>query len=264
MRFKIKKEAQQPAEYKKDDFDIAYNFSKKIYDEMKDFIKATVLFGSSARNTGSQGDIDVLVIIDDLTIRVTPEVSNAYTLIVEKAVADTSHALHVTTLRLTALWEYIRAGDPVIINILRDGIALLDVGFFEPIQALLKAGRIRPTKESVWAYFSKAPATIYNSKWHIMQATIDLYWAVIDASHAAIMKIGEIPPSPEHVADMLDRHLVNRGMLEKKDVDVMRKFYDLSRKINHREIKEITGREYDAYLKEAQAYVKKVRKVIDA
>ncbi len=263
MKFSLKKQKVGVASYKKEDFDIAYEFSKKIYEEMKDLVKATVLFGSSARKTSSQGDIDVLVIIDDLTVRLTPELTEAYTLITEKIIAETSNMLHITTLKLTAFWEYIRSGDPVIINMLRDGIALLDTGFFEPIQVLLKQGRIRPTHESVWAYFAKAPSTLYNSKWHLLQATIDLYWAVIDAAHAALMKLGEIPPTPEHVADMMQIHMVNKGLISKKYADTMRKFYNLSRMINHREIKEISGKEYDSYYKEAQDFVYKIREFIE-
>ncbi len=263
MKFNLKKQKISVAEYKKEDFDIAYEFSKKLYEEMKDFVKATVLFGSSARKTASQGDIDVLVIIDDLTVRLTPELTEAYTLITEKIVAETSNMLHITTLKLTAFWEYVRAGDPVIINMLRDGIALLDTGFFEPIQVLLKQGRIRPTQESVWSYFAKAPSTLYNSKWHLLQATIDLYWAVIDAAHSALMKLGEIPPIPEHVANMMQIHMVNTGLIDKKYAVTMRKFYNLSKKINHREIKEISGRDYDSYYKEAQDFVYKIREFIE-
>ena len=263
MKFTLKKQKPTVFNYKKEDFDIAYEFSKKLYEEMKDFVKATVLFGSSARKTTSRGDIDVLVIIDDLTIRLTPELTEAYTIITEKLVTEISLMLHITTLKLTAFWEYVRAGDPVIINILREGIALLDTGFFEPIQFLLKQGRIRPTNESVWCYFTKAPSTLYNSKWHLLQATIDLYWAVIDAAHAALMKLGEIPPSPEHVSDMIQLHMVNKGLIDKKYANTMRKFYLLSKKINHREIKEISGKEYDSYYKEAQDFVYKIREFIE-
>ncbi|MBU1204482.1 MAG: hypothetical protein KKA61_00155 [Nanoarchaeota archaeon] len=263
MKFSLNKQKIGVANYKKEDFDIAYEFSKKLYKEMKDFVKATVLFGSSARKTSSQGDIDVLVIIDDLTVRLTPELTEAYTLITEKIITETSNLLHITTLKLTAFWEYVRSGDPVIVNMLREGIALLDTGFFEPIQFLLKQGRIRPTHESVWSYFAKAPSTLYNSKWHLLQATIDLYWAVIDAAHSALMKLGEIPPSPEHVADMMQMHMVNKGLIDKKYADTMKKFYMLSKKINHREIKEISGKEYDSYYKEAQDFVYKIREFIE-
>jgi len=109
---------------------------------------------------------------------------------------------------MTSFWEYIRNGDPIAINILRDGVALIDTGFFEPLQVLLRRGRIRPTQESIWLYFIRAPNTLHNSKWHILQATLDIYWACVDACHAALMKIGETPPTPEHVADLLEDKLV--------------------------------------------------------
>ena len=40
-----------------------------------------------------------------------------------------------------------------------------------------------------------------------MQACVDLYWAGIDAAHAALMAVGAMPPSPEHVPDMMQTHL---------------------------------------------------------
>ena len=206
MEFRIQqRENPNKNNYSKEEFDTAYRFAKKVYKEFGNFIKAIVLFGSAARKTGSgKGDIDILVVVNDVTTVITGEMVEAYRVIMERLVNETSQRLHVTTLKLTNFWEYIRKGDPIGINLLRDGVSLVDSGFFDPLQALLYQGRIRPTWESVWTYFSRAPQTLHNSKWHILQATIDLYWAVIDAAHAALMKIGEIPPSPGHVADMLE------------------------------------------------------------
>src|SRR3989344_9618845 len=97
---------------------------------------------------------------------------------------------------------------------LRDGVPLLDIGFFEPLQVLLKQGKIRPTPESIWSYLGRASPTIYNSKWHLLQAVLDLYWAVIDAAHAVLMEYGEIPPSPGQVSSILNEKLVKRKILE--------------------------------------------------
>jgi len=58
-------------------------------------------------------------------------------------------------------------------------------------------------------------------------------------------------------------HMVNKGLIDKKYAETMKKFYLLSKKINHREIKEISGRDYDAYYKEAQDFVYKVREFIE-
>ena len=71
-----------------------------------------------------------------------------------------------------------------------------------------------------------------------MQAVIDLYWAVVDAAHAALMKIGEVPPGPEYAADILDKKLVKPGHLEQRYSDTMKKFYRLQKQILYRQIRE--------------------------
>ena len=96
-----------------------------------------------------------------------------------------------------------------------------------------------------------------------MQAVLDLYWAVIDAAHSALMKIGEIPPTPEHVADLLEQKLVRKKLLEQKYVTTMRNLYKLMKMITHREIKELKGAEYDKYFKDAADFVARMRKLID-
>ncbi|MBW2980986.1 nucleotidyltransferase domain-containing protein [Candidatus Woesearchaeota archaeon] len=250
--------------YHPDDLKIAYKFSSDIQKELGNFLRGVILFGSAARKTrGSAGDIDVLLVLDDLAISMTREVVEAYRVIVQKIIGSISKRIHVTSLRYTTFWEYVRGGDPVAVNILRDGVALIDTGFFNPLQALLKRGRIRPTPESIWTYFIRAPNTLHNSKWHILQATLDLYWAVIDSSHAALMKIGEIPPTPDHVADLLQAKLVSKRLLEKKYVNTMRSFYKLMKLITHREIKEIKGEEFDQYHKQATDYVNRMKKIVE-
>ncbi|MBI4438668.1 nucleotidyltransferase domain-containing protein [Candidatus Woesearchaeota archaeon] len=249
--------------YSRDDLSTAYEFSKKIYSEFGTFVKAIVLFGSVAKNTKSgKGDIDILILIDDVTVALSPELVQTYRIIVEKTMASTSPKLHVTSLKLSTFWEYVRAGDPVGINILRDGVALLDTGFFDPLHALLIRGRIRPSQESVWSYFSRAPKTIHNSKWHVLQAVLDLYWAVVDSAHAALMKLGEIPPSPDHVAYMMEQRMVQTMLISRKYSDTMNKFYTLQKRIIYRDIKEISGKEYDALLTEAQEFVTAMQQLI--
>ncbi|MBI2651296.1 nucleotidyltransferase domain-containing protein [Candidatus Woesearchaeota archaeon] len=265
MKFDLpRKEHPNLEKYERHDVDTAYRFANEIYKEMGALIRAVVIFGSTARKkTTAKSDIDVLVVIDDLTISLTPEVVEAYRVIVNKSIVQVSTRLHITTLRFTSFWEYIRNGDPIGINILRDGVALIDSGFFEPLQALLKKGKIRPTSESIWTYYVRAPNTLHNSKWHLLQATLDLYWAVIDAAHAALMKHGEVPPTPEHVADLLEEKLVRKNLLEHKYVMIMRNFYKLMKMITHQEIDQIKGEEYDRYFEAADDFVKKMREFIE-
>ena len=265
MKFDIpRKEHPNIEKYERHDVDTAHRFANEVYKEMGSLIRAVVLFGSSARKkTTAKSDIDILVILDDLIISLSPEVVNAFRVIVNKTIVKVSTRLHITTLRFTSFWDYMRNGDPIGINILRDGVAIIDSGFFEPLQILLKKGKIRPTSESIWTYYIRAPNTLHNSRWHLLQATLDLYWAVIDSAHAALMKHGEIPPTPEHVADLLDKKLVKKRLLEKKYVTIMQNFYKLMKMVTHREVKEIKGEEYERYYKTAEDFVNRMRKFIE-
>ncbi|MDP3733858.1 MAG: nucleotidyltransferase domain-containing protein [Nanoarchaeota archaeon] len=265
MEFKIqRKENENMHRYPSGDLAIAQKFTEKLKKELSDFLLSVVVFGSTARReTTERSDIDVLVITDDASFFISEPLIEGYRIIVERLIADTSLKLHITSMTFTSFWEHARAGDPVVVNILRDGIALFDIGFFNPLQMLLKQGRVRPSPESVWRYFGRAPKTLLNSRWHILQATLDLYWAVIDAAHAALMKRNEVPPTPDHVAEMLERVYGRHRLLEKKYIDTMRKFYKLSKDITHREIKEIKGQDYERYYQEAEEFVSRMKKLMD-
>src|SRR3989344_583669 len=145
MKFDVK-EIPSPVKhrYKEEDIRIATEFAKRAYKELPRLIKAIVVFGSTARAMSTRAsDVDILVVIDDVRFILNPELMETYKIIVDTKIEEVSQRLHVVTLKFTTFWEYVRAGDPVAINILRDGFALIDSGFFEPLQALLYMGRIR-------------------------------------------------------------------------------------------------------------------------
>jgi predicted nucleotidyltransferase len=265
MEFKIREKKHYNLEkYPKEDFDVARLFVERLKKELGDFLKAMILFGSTTRHTQThfESDIDILIVVNDLTIVATPEVVETYRIITERTAVRTSRRLHITTLKMTSFWDYVKSGDPIAINMLRDGVPLYDTGFFEPLQVLLHQGRIRPSEEAIWTYYARAPATLLNSKWHLLQASLDLYWAVIDSAHAALMQHGEIPPTPAHVADLMDKALVKKRLLSSKYVDTMKFFYELSRKITHRQLQEISGKEYEDYYKRARDFVEMMNGLI--
>lgn len=266
MKFKVEQNSHPNLpKYPSDDYQLAFKFAKKLHSELGSFLKAAILFGSAARGQKplyGERDIDVLCIIDDLTITLSKEVIQSYRVITENVAAKVTHRLHITTLKLTTFWEYVRQGDPIAVNMLRDGIPLHDSGFFQPAQQLLFKGRIRPSRESIWTYFTRAPATLQNADWHILQATLDLYWAVVDAAHAAMMQLGDVPPTPGHLSDMINDRLVKRGVLPAKYSKMMANFYDLQKKIIHRRVQKITGKQYDDYKKHAEDFVDKMQKIV--
>lgn len=272
MDFTVKKrEPTDLRKYPKEDIDVAYDFTRKVHKEFGTFLRCIVLFGSVAdRPTQMQtslkheGDIDILMVVDDVTYYLSPEVVETYRIVVERTIAETSKRLHVTTLKFTSFWEYVRIGDPIGMNMLRNGVALMDTGFFYPLQLLLHQGRIRPSPEAVNAYFSRAPTTLFNSRWHLLQGTLDLYWAVIDAAHAALMMNGVMPPAPKEVADVLEEKLVKKKILDAKHAKTMRTMYTLSKLILHKKIRDIDGKTYEKYYTQAQDFVEAIKKIVEA
>lgn len=267
MEFKVQqKESKREAEHSAEEFNIARTFAQRVYKEFGPFVKAVVLFGSAIKKKQTQ-DIDILIVLDDVKMKFSNDIVQTYRIIIEKVIAETDpKRLHIQSMKFSSFWEYVRAGDPVAINILRYGLALVDTGFFDPLQKLLDEGRIRPSKEAIYTYFTLAPSSLHKAGQHLLTACVDLYWAVIDSAHAALMSIGEIPPSPNHVADMLREKLVKPKQIKEvtsKHAATMDKFYKLFKDITYRNIKAISGKEYDSYRKEAEWFVKDMQKFIE-
>ncbi|MFH1637408.1 MAG: hypothetical protein ABIB71_03215 [Candidatus Woesearchaeota archaeon] len=266
MKFDVKKVEKKklPSGYPEESYNTARKFAELAYKEFGDFINGIILFGSVVRKGAKPQDIDILIILDDVKMVFTEEIVQTYRIVMEKTIAQVDRErLHVQSMKFTNFWEYVRAGDPVAMNILRFGVALVDTGFFSPLQLLLDQGRIRPTKESVYTYFVMAPASITRAKQHMLQATVDLYWSVIDAAHAALMKYGEVPPSPNHVAEMMERTLIKHRKVSKSSAATMKEMYKVFKGITGRSTKEVSGKQYDAYKKKCEAFVKDIKKYID-
>jgi len=266
MKFPLKwNEKKNIRNFVSQDIEIARKFAKIMYNEFGTFMSALIVFGSSIKNPSNpKRDIDILVILDDVKIRFTRELVQTYRIITEKAIARVNpKRLHIQSMKLTSFWEYVRSGDPVAINILRHGVSLMDTGFFDPLQILLSQGRIRPSKESVYTYLNMSPASMHRSRQHMLTATVDLYWAAIDSAHAALMASGEIPPTPDHVADLLQRNLVNNKEIAKKYSDTMRKLYTIYKKITRLELSEISGKDYDKLKQETEIFVMGMKKYIE-
>ena len=260
MEFPVERREIPSSHTPKDVQDIAYHFSTLAHKELGDLIRAIVLFGSAARPESTHPhDIDILIIIDDVHISFTKELEQAYRIIIENCVRQSDTRLHITTLRFSNFWEYVRTADPVVITMLRDGRAIIDTGFFGPMQLLLRQGRLRPTHEAIWSYWARAPQLVMASKWKLMLGIIDLYWAVTNSAHAALMAAGVTPQTPEHVPELLTTHFVQKGLLDAAAARTAQKFYTLQKDIYSRRIEHISGARYDKLHEEADAFVKTMR-----
>ncbi len=250
--------------YNQGDVQLAKELADALQKEMKELLKAVVVFGSVARGDAKKGsDIDVLIILNDLTIVLSQEVVTSLRVLIETVAGKISQEFHITTMHLSNFWDYVRQGDPVIVNMLREGMPVYDEGFFLPAQTLLDEGRIRPTNEAVWTYYQRAPKTLKNAEWHLLEAIVDMYWACIDAAHAALMHIDIIPGAPSQVAELLKEHFVKKNFLDNSSVRTLQQFYDLAKDIGHHQLVKMSGKDIDMYLLQAQEFVKKMKFILN-
>jgi len=233
----------------KDEVNIAMDFATKVYQRFNKIIKSVVLFGSTAKQSNVSGsDIDIIIIIDDASIVWDQELIAWYRTELEKIIKANPYnkELHINTIKLTTWWEDLIRGDPVIINILRDGEPLIDFGgFFEPLKFLLYSGRIKSTPESIYSLLQRAPTHILRSKASEMGSIEGLFWAMVDSSQAALIAAGIQAPSPEHIPAELKNNFVDSGKLKIKYVIWYRDLLILHKKITHREINDLKGVEID-------------------
>lgn len=248
------------------DYDIAYDFAVKAYKQFKNIIKSIALFGSVSKGTqNKESDIDLIIIIDDAYVKWDLELVSWYREELAKLVEKQKHGkrIHINTVTLTTFWERLINGEPVVINVLRYAQPLIDPGdFFSPLKALLINGRIRPTKESINTVIKRAPLHINRSKYNILKAMEDLYWAMVDSAHGALMSARQTPPSPEHIPEMLDSIFVNKGLLETKYVDWFKEMYAIAHHLSAGNIVDVSGKHIQMYRERTEDFVNQMTYLI--
>lgn len=246
--------------------DIAMDFALKVYQKFDKLIKSIILFGSTAKHTNVIGsDIDIIIIVDDASIKFDEKLIFWYREELGKIVQENPYNkdFHINTVKLTTWWNDFARGDPVVINIIRYGEALIDFGgFFTPLKILLEEGKVKPTPESIYTCLNRVPSHITRSRISQVSAIEGCYWAMIDSSQALLMSIGILPPSPEHIIGMLKENFTDKGILNFKYLKNLKNLMDLHKRISHGEIRNLDGREIDTWQQKSEEYFDVVMKLI--
>jgi predicted nucleotidyltransferase/uncharacterized protein (UPF0332 family) len=250
---------------KKTDRDIAYDFAVKAYKKFKEVVKSIVLFGSVPKGEARKGsDLDIVIIIDDCVINWDQELIAWYRQELSELLSKQRYKrkIHLTTVTLSSFMEEVRTGEPAVINMLRYGESLVDHGgFFNPLKVLLAKGKIRPTVESIFVTLRRAPMHLAKAKIDIVASMENIYWAMVDSAHASLMAAGQVPPSPEHVSEMLKEIFVKRKVLSDKYIKWFDELYDLAHEIMHGNVKFLSGEEIDKHIGRAEEFEKVMRNI---
>lgn len=249
------------------DRDIAMDFATKVYGKFENVVKAVVLFGSTTKNTASSSsDVDIIIIIDDASINWDQELIAWYREELSKLAANNRYRkeIHITTTKLSTWWSDLMKGDPTIINIIRYGDSLIDVGgFFNPIKALLQQGRIKSTPEAIYMALQRAPQHFARSKLSSLKAIEGLFWCAVDSSQAALMAANVMPPSPEHIPLDLKRTFVDKKMLKESYVKEFRDLLVLHKEIAHGKVTELKGGMIAEWQDKIEDYMRVMAKLVN-
>jgi predicted nucleotidyltransferase/uncharacterized protein (UPF0332 family) len=251
----------------KTDSDIAMDFATKTYRRFNKLLKSVVLFGSTVKKDQTAGsDIDIILILDDVTINWDHELIAWYREELDKLLRINPYNkdLHINTIKLSTWWRDLMRGDPVVINIIRYGEAMIDfAGFFEPLKYLLIKGEIKSTPEAIYTCLQRAPAHFERSRVAELNAIEGLYWAMVDSAHAALIAVNISPPSPEHVPLELKNTFVVDGRLKIRYVEWYRDLLILHKKIAHKEITDLKGAEIDIWQKRTEEFISVMAKLVE-
>jgi len=248
--------------------DIALDFATKVQREFEQTVKAIIYFGSSARQESrSDSDIDIIVIIDDVTIAWDEEMISTYREELGKIVQRNPYIkpLHINTVKLSTWWQDLMRGDPILINVLRYGEALIDFGsFFNPQKALLQQGKIRSTPEAIYSLLQRAPTHLARARASLFGMIDAYYWACVDSAHAALIAADILPPSPEHIAEIMTDKFVKTKRISSRSVDFYAEVHSLMKEISHGKLRDVSGRKIDELRANSDAFVGEMAKLVDS
>ncbi len=247
--------------------EIASDFAMKVYKKFDQMIKSVVLFGSSARGAAtSASDIDLIIIIDDVSVRWDSELIAWYRGELGKLVKANPYKkpLHINSVKLSTWWNDLMRGDPVVINVLRYGDALIDFGgFFNPLRILLKEGKIRSTPESIYTLLQRAPGHMTRAKQSMLAVVDGLYWTMVDSAHAALIAAEIMPSSPEEIPSVLTDNFVKTKMIHKKFVAYYEEIHSVAKEIVHGKLTSIKGKELDDWFEKSDAFLGEMARLVD-
>lgn len=246
--------------------EIALDFATKVYKEFDQMVKSIVLFGSSAKGKSTPGsDIDIVIIIDDVSIKWDMELIAWYREELSKLIQNNPYRkpIHVNSVKLSTWWNDLLKGDPVVMNVLRYGDPLIDVGgFFSPLKILLHDGKIRATPEAIYTLLQRAPHHLARASTSMLGAVDGLYWAAVDSAHAVLIASNVAPPSPEAIADTLMEMFVKTKKLDKKFVRFYDEIHSISKEILRGNVEHVKGEDIDKWFIQTDAFLREMSRLV--
>jgi predicted nucleotidyltransferase/uncharacterized protein (UPF0332 family) len=280
----VEKKKVEKKEPKEKRIEAVKKFAKEVLKKYGKYVKCIVMMGSVAREEFKpKSDIDVFVVLDDTAFKITPELHDKIDDDLEKIAESIPEAVIVEkdpktgkeekislisvqpSYTLTEFWDYARVCHPIIYNFIKEGIPIYDTGFFAPIKRLLEAGRIPATREAIESYMEGAPKKLMRAKTvKLLMLAEDCYYAMLNTAQAVLMFMGLAPPVPSKAYDDVKKFLVEPGILEPEYAEWLKEIIEIRKKIEHKELMDVTGAFVDEWIAKSEKFVDKMFSLLNA
>ncbi len=243
-----------------------------VLKKFEKYIVAYVLAGSLVQGKAtSSSDVDVWVVIDDTDVKKMTRVELKDKLraiiigmgIEAGEITGIKNKINIQVYILTDFWDSLREANPIIFTLLRDGVPFYDRGIFMPWKQLLQMGKIKPSREAIDLFMSTGDQMLQRIKFKLKDIGMeDIYYAILTPSQAALMMYGVPPPTPRETPETMREIFVKKeGLLEEKFVKILEHNIEVRKQIEHGEKKELTGKEVDELLTNAEKYIARIQRL---
>ena len=251
---------------------IAELHKSMILKKFEKYIVSYVLAGSLVQGRATKtSDIDVWIVIDDTDVKkmTREELKDKLRAIIigmgieAGEMTGIKNKLNIQVYILTDFWDSLREANPVIFTLLRDGVPFYDRGTFMPWKQLLRMGKIKPSAEAIDMFMSTGEQMIKRVQFKINEIGMeDIYYAILTPSQAALMMFGVPPPTPKETPQMMKEIFVDKEkLLEEKYIKVLEENIRVRKEIEHGTKKELSGKELDELMQNAQDYLKRIKEL---
>jgi len=245
-----------------------------VLKKFEKYIVSYVLAGSLVQGKATAtSDIDVWIVIDDTDVKkmTRAELKDKLRAIIigmgleAGEMTGIKNKLNIQVYILTDFWDSLREANPIIFTLLRDGVPFYDRGIFMPWKQLLKMGKIKPSQEAIDMFMSTGEQMLERVKFKLKDIGMeDTFYAILTPSQAALMLYGVPPPAPKETGELMrDIFVKKEKMLEEEFIQILERNVKVRKEIEHGTKKELSGKEVDELLDDAEKYLKRIKKLFD-
>ena len=126
-------------------------------------------------------------------------------------------------------------------------------------------GKIKPSPEAIDSFVLLGEKMSKRVEQRLVDIAVgEIYWGVITPTQAALMLYGLPPPTPLETITVFKQTFIEKEkLIEKRYADTLTKIVETYKKFEHGKLKKVSGKEIDSLLEEANAYIKRLKKLME-